>query len=96
MIIQGARAIKFQMGRMLFFLDRDRLHAFNTVPFPELIWPCGKLQTPLGVKMARKVKRRGLEIILRFQALLSPIENFPYLFLKPVINFYGGQSDLAN
>lgn len=43
------------------------------------------------VKMARKVKRPGLKIILRFQALLSPIENFPYLFLKPVINFYGRQ-----
>lgn len=49
MTTQGAQAIKFQIGRMLFYLGK-KLNALNTVPFAELIWQCGRLQTPLDLR----------------------------------------------
>lgn len=50
MITQGAQDIKSPMGRMLVYLGREQLSALNTIPFTELIWQCGKFQTPLDLR----------------------------------------------
>lgn len=60
MIIQGAQTIKFQIGRMLFYLGK-KLSASNAAPFTELVQQCGTFQIPLDLrarlKMSGKVKK---------------------------------------